>query len=120
MELLGLINSLKQKKLSSDVSTKVNHYKGEILALLGKFEDAKEAFSHAQEMASKSKDVSTQAELLSALADISLKQGNLDESLTMHRDALEILLNKRMLLGLQDATIIWDIFCVERMTNPRL
>ena len=94
MELLGLINSLKQEELSSDVSTKVNHYKGEILALLGKFEDAKEAFSHAQEMASKSKDVTTQAELLSALADISLKQGNLDESLTMHRDALEIFIKQ--------------------------
>ena len=99
MELLSLINSLKQEDLSSEVSTKVNHYKGEILALLGKFEDAKEAFSHAQDMASKTKDVSTQAELLSALADISLKQGNLDESLTMHRDALEIFIKQKDAIG---------------------
>ena len=99
MELLGLIDSLELTELSDSVSTKVNHYKGEILALLGKFEDAKQAFNDAQETASKSKDVNTQAELLSALADISLKQGNLDESLTMHRDALQIFIKLKDAIG---------------------
>ena len=99
MELLGLIDSLELTELSDSVSTKVNHYKGEILALLGKFEDAKQAFHDAQETASKSKDVNTQAELLSALADISLKQGNLDESLTMHRDALQIFIKLKDAIG---------------------
>ena len=51
MELLGLIDSLNSTELSDSVSTKVNHYKGEILALLGKFEDAKQAFLDAQETA---------------------------------------------------------------------
>lgn len=99
MELLGLIESLEQSELSENVSTKVNHYKGEILALLGRFEDAKEAFRDAQESANKSKDVNTQAELLSALADISLKQGNLDESLNMHRDALQIFIRLKDAIG---------------------
>ncbi|MEC8258264.1 MAG: tetratricopeptide repeat protein [Candidatus Thermoplasmatota archaeon] len=99
MELLGLIDSLNSTELSDSVSTKVNHYKGEILALLGKFEDAKLAFLDAQETASKSKDVNTQAELWSALADISLKQGNLDESLTMHRDALQIFIKLKDAIG---------------------
>ena len=33
--LLGLIDSLNSTELSDSVSTKVNHYKGEILAPLG-------------------------------------------------------------------------------------
>ena len=85
--------------MSVDVSTKINHYKGEILALLGRFEDAKAAFTMAQEMASDGKDVITQAELLSALADISLKQGNLDESLNMHLEALEIFIKLKDAIG---------------------
>ena len=99
LELLSLIDSLEQSELSVDVSTKINHYKGEILALLGRFEDAKAAFTMAQELASKGKDVNTQAELLSALADISLKQGNLDESLNMHLEALEIFVKLKDAIG---------------------
>ncbi len=99
MELLGLIESLDQADLSSEISTKINHHKGEILALLGRFEEAKDAFRTAQDTSMKSKDVSTQAELLCALADISLKQGNLDESLTMHRDALEIFIKLKDAIG---------------------
>ena len=99
LELLSLIDSLEQSELSVDVSTKINHYKGEILALLGRFEDAKAAFTIAQEMASDAKDVNTQAELLSALADISLKQGNLDESLNMHLEALEIFIKLKDAIG---------------------
>ena len=99
LELLSLIDSLEQSELSVEVSTKINHYKGEILALLGRFEDAKAAFTIAQEMASDDKDVNTQAELLSALADISLKQGNLDESLNMHLEALEIFIKLKDAIG---------------------
>lgn len=99
LELLSLIDSLEISEISSDASTKINHYKGEILALLGRFEEAKTAFVMAQELASKGKDVNTQAELLSALADISLKQGNLDESLSMHLEALEIFVKLKDAIG---------------------
>ena len=99
LELLSLIDSLEISEISSDASTKINHYKGEILALLGRFEEAKTAFVIAQELASKGKDINTQAELLSALADISLKQGNLDESLTMHLEALEIFVKLKDAIG---------------------
>ena len=99
LELLSLIDSLEQSELTGDVSTKVNHYKGEILALLGRFEEAKSAFVLAQDTASKGKDVNTQAELLSALADISLKQGNLDESLSMHLEALAIFIKVKDAIG---------------------
>lgn len=99
LELLSLIESLEISEISSDASTKINHYKGEILALLGRFEEAKTAFVMAQEVASKGKDVNTQAELLSALADISLKQGNLDESLSMHLEALEIFVKLKDAIG---------------------
>ena len=99
LELLSLIDSLEQSELTGDVSTKVNHYKGEILALLGRFEEAKSAFVLAQDTASKGKDVNTQAELLSALADISLKQGNLDESLNMHLEALAIFIKVKDAIG---------------------
>lgn len=99
LELLSLIDSLEISEISSDASTRINHYKGEILALLGRFEEAKTAFVMAQELASKGKDVNTQAELLSALADISLKQGNLDESLSMHLEALEIFVKLKDAIG---------------------
>ena len=78
MELLGLIDTIDFEQLSIEQLTYLNQLKGEILTLLGKFEDAKLAFVIAQESAIKVKNANVQAEALSALADISLKQGSLD------------------------------------------
>ncbi len=99
MELLGLIDSITLEDIPQEMLANIFQFKGEILSLLGRFEDAKTAFGTAQEQALKVKNHSIQAEALSALADISLKQGSLDESLTMHKEALEIFIKQKDAVG---------------------
>ena len=99
MELLGLIGSITLDDIPQDMLANILQFKGEILSLLGRFEEAKVAFGSAQEQALKGKNHSIQAEALSALADISLKQGSLDESLTMHKEALEIFIKQKDAVG---------------------
>ena len=99
MELLGLIDSITIEDIPQEMLANILQFKGEILSLLGRFEDAKTAFGSAQEQALKVKNHSIQAESLSALADISLKQGSLDESLTMHKEALEIFIKQKDAVG---------------------
>ena len=99
MELLGLIDSITIEDIPQEMLANIFQFKGEILSLLGRFEDAKTAFGTAQEQALKVKNHSIQAEALSALADISLKQGSLDESLTMHKEALEIFIKQKDAVG---------------------
>ncbi len=99
MELLGLIDSITLDDIPQDMLANILQFKGEILSLLGRFEEAKVAFGSAQEQALKGKNHSIQAEALSALADISLKQGSLDESLTMHKEALEIYIKQKDAVG---------------------
>ena len=99
MELLGLIDSIALDDIPQDMLANIFQFKGEILSLLGRFEEAKVAFGSAQEQALKGKNHSIQAEALSALADISLKQGSLDESLTMHKEALEIFIKQKDAVG---------------------
>ncbi len=99
MELLGLIESINTADISQEMLAKILQFKGEILSLLGRFEEAKEAFGAAQEQAANSKNNSILAEALSALADISLKQGSLDESLAMHKEALEIFIKQKDAVG---------------------
>ncbi len=99
LELLGLIKAIDEQEIHEEILTKLYQLKGEILALLGKFEDAKKAFQTAQEKSIKVKNISIQAEALSALADVSLKQGSLDESLTMHKEALEIFIKLKDAIG---------------------
>ena len=99
MELLGLIDSITINDVPQDILANIFQFKGEILTLLGRIEEAKVAFGSAQEQALKGKNHSIQAEALSALADISLKQGSLDESLTMHKEALEIFIKQKDAVG---------------------
>ncbi|DAC26267.1 MAG TPA: hypothetical protein D7H99_06890 [Candidatus Poseidoniales archaeon] len=99
MELLGLIDSITLDGIPQDMLANMLQFKGEILSLLGRFEEAKVAFGSAQEQALKGKNHSIQAEALSALADISLKQGSLDESLSMHKEALEIYIEQKDAVG---------------------
>jgi len=99
MELLGLIDSITLEDVPQEMLANILQFKGEILSLLGRFEEAKTAFGSAQEQALKVKSHSIQAEALSALADISLKQGSLDESLIMHKEALEIFIKQKDAVG---------------------
>jgi tetratricopeptide (TPR) repeat protein len=89
MELLGLIENIDLSDIILESKTSINQLQGEIMALLGRFEDAKEVFTEAQNGALKLKNIPIQAEVLSALADISLKQGNLEDALSMHNEALK-------------------------------
>jgi tetratricopeptide (TPR) repeat protein len=68
---------------------RVLQLQGEILVLLGRFLEAEEAFLSIQSLGSTSKVTRLDAEVLSALADIALKQGDTDKALVMHHDALE-------------------------------
>lgn len=89
MELLGLIENIELSEIILESKTSINQLQGEIMALLGRFEDAKEVFTEAQKGAQKLKNIPIQAEVLSALADIALKQGNLEDALSMHNEALK-------------------------------
>ncbi|MAR93588.1 MAG: hypothetical protein CMA45_00720 [Euryarchaeota archaeon] len=89
MELLGLIENIELSDIKLELKTRINQLQGEIMALLGRFEHAKEVFNEAQNGALKLKNIPIQAEVLSALADIALKQGNLEDALSMHNEALK-------------------------------
>lgn len=89
MELLGLMEHIQLSEIKLESKTRINQLQGEIMALLGRFEDAKEVFTEAQNGALELKNVPIQAEVLSALADIALKQGNLEDALSMHNEALK-------------------------------
>jgi len=89
MELLGLIGKIELSEITLESKTSINQLQGEIMALLGRFEDAKEVFTEAQNGALKMKNIPIQAEVLSALADIALKQGELENALSMHHEALK-------------------------------
>ena len=89
MELLGLIEQIEFSDIILESKTSINQLQGEIMALLGRFEDAKGVFTEAQNGALELKNIPIQAEVLSALADIALKQGNLEDALSMHNEALK-------------------------------
>ncbi|HJL97842.1 MAG TPA: tetratricopeptide repeat protein [Candidatus Poseidoniaceae archaeon] len=89
MELLGLMEGLSLDSLDHLVQMRVLQLRGEILVLLGRFTEAEEAFVSTQTLGLKSKPTHLDAEVLSALADIALKQGDAEKALAMHHDALE-------------------------------
>jgi ATP/maltotriose-dependent transcriptional regulator MalT/DNA-binding MarR family transcriptional regulator len=89
MEVLPLMESIEGSDLQPSAHMRVLQLQGEVLVLLGRFSEAEAIFSQAQDLASSSKSTLVEAEILAALADISLKQGNADKALGMHREALE-------------------------------
>jgi len=89
MELLGLIESIPGDNLNIIIKTKLYQLRGEVLVLLGRFVEAEEILQQTKIFAESEGLTITEAEVLSALADIALKQGNSDDALSMHRDALE-------------------------------
>ena len=89
MELLPLMESVDGTDLEAGIYMRVRQLQGEVLVLLGRFSEAEGVFSEAQALAGKSNSTLVEAEILAALADISLKQGNADKALSMHREALE-------------------------------
>ena len=89
MELLGLIEQIETDDLSPDVVVRMAQLQGDILALLGRLEEAEEVLSATLERAKKSADELIQAEILSSMADVSRKHGDSDLSLSRHKQALK-------------------------------
>ena len=89
MELLPLMEGIDGDDIKPETYMRVSQLQGEVLVLLGRFSEAEEVFSNSQTLAATSKATLVEAEILAALADISLKQGNADKALSMHREALE-------------------------------
>jgi len=89
MELLGLIESIPDDNLTNLIKTKLYQLRGEVLVLLGRFLEAKEILQQTMVFAESDGSTVIEAEVLSALADIALKQGNSDDALSMHRNALK-------------------------------
>lgn len=88
MELLGLIEQIDSGDLNPLVVVKMSQLRGEILALLGRLDDAEALLSTALELSEKHAELLIQAEILSSMADVSRKQGKSDVSLTRHKKAL--------------------------------
>ena len=62
---------------------------GDILALLGRLDEAEQVLSETLERAKKNAEELIQAEILSSMADVSRKQGESDVSLNRHKQALK-------------------------------
>ncbi len=90
IELLGLLESVETTSLSAESACRIDRLRGEVLSLLGRFEEAEDAFSAARAPAEAAGLEDVIADIHSNLADIVLKKGNSDESLGMHRKALEL------------------------------
>ena len=89
MELLGLVEQIDTSTLAHAVMVSLSQLRGEMLALLGRLDDAETVLNEALDLANKKSDVLVQAEILSALADVSRKHGNSDIALKRHREALK-------------------------------
>ena len=89
MELLGLIEQIETDELASDVVVRMAQLQGDILALLGRLDEAEAVLDATLERAKKSADELIQAEILSSMADVSRKQGDSALSLSRHKQALK-------------------------------
>ncbi len=89
MELLGLIEQIQTDDLAPEVVVRMAQLQGEILALLGRLDEAEQVLSATLERAKKNADELIQAEILSSMADVSRKQGDSDVSLDRHKQALK-------------------------------
>jgi tetratricopeptide (TPR) repeat protein len=89
LELLGLIEKIDARDLDPIVVVKMSQIQGEILALLGRLDDAEDLLTSALALAENHAELIIQAEILSSLADVSRKQGHSDVSLERHKKALK-------------------------------
>ncbi|MGB1765871.1 MAG: tetratricopeptide repeat protein, partial [Poseidonia sp.] len=89
MELLGLIEQIQTDDLASEVVVRMAQLQGDILALLGRLDEAEQVLSETLERAKENAEELIQAEILSSMADVSRKQGESDVSLNRHKQALK-------------------------------
>ncbi len=88
LELLGLIEQIDMSELALDTVLNLSQLKGEMMALLGRFDDAEHVLQGAFDQTDDTSLI-LRAQLLSSMADVSRKQGNSDLALTRHKQALK-------------------------------
>ena len=89
MELLSILEAIDEAGIENEGGG-VQVLRGDILTLQGRFDEANEVYGMALDHARKSEDSRKEASVLASLADISLKRGDQEESLNLHRQALEL------------------------------
>ena len=99
IELLGLLESIDTKSVNAEGACRIDRLRGEVLALLGRFDEAEEAFNQARPPAEATGLKDVIADILSNLADIALKRGDSESSLGMHRKALELFIELKDAVG---------------------
>ena len=90
IELLDLLEKVESEELNPKLACRIDQLRGEVLTLLGRFDDAEKAFNSARPPAEAAKLNDVIADIDSNLADIALKRGNSELSLEMHSKALDL------------------------------
>ena len=99
IELLHLLAAIKLESIKPEYACKIDRLRGEVLSLLGRFDEAEEAFNNAKPLAEKAGLNDIIADILSNLADIALKRGDSESSIEMHTKALELFISMNNALG---------------------
>jgi tetratricopeptide (TPR) repeat protein len=86
LELLGLVEQIDLNDLGAGIVLNLSQLKGEMMALMGRLDDAETVLSSALDQCSA--DDVMRAQLLSSLADVARKVGNSDLALERHKQAL--------------------------------
>tara|TARA_Y100001968_G_scaffold332869_1_gene392775 strand:- start:2541 stop:4955 length:2415 start_codon:yes stop_codon:yes gene_type:complete len=98
-ELLTILNSLESSDFDSKSRGLIRELKGDILTIQGRWDEAEEEYDAATKHIGGGSAGHELARLLSARADIAVKRGAMDDSLELHRKALEIQISIRDAVG---------------------
>ena len=98
-ELLTILNSLESSDFDSKSRGLIRELKGDILTIQGRWDEAEEEYDAATKHIGSGSAGHELARLLSARADIAVKRGAMDDSLELHRKALEIQISIRDAVG---------------------
>jgi tetratricopeptide (TPR) repeat protein len=88
MELHTHINKIEFDSIDVASRIQILQLQGDLFSLLGRLDEAEAAFDYAISLCD-SKSIESQANILSSLADVARKQGDLDLAMERHTEALE-------------------------------
>ena len=88
--MLSLIESVKLERLHPSLMAPMMQLQGDILVMLGRFEQASTVLDTASEAARDANLAVVYSEILGSQADIAMKQGQTDKALSAHKEALEV------------------------------
>ena len=90
MELYATLDHVSRDDVTDSTWPVILELKANILSMQGRWDEARDDYNEAIEMLSSSrKDELMRARIKSSLADISVTQGNAEEALALHKEALE-------------------------------